>query len=397
MDKARARLPRGVWALGFVSLFMDISSEMVHALLPVFLVGTLGASHALVGLIEGLGEATAQVVKFLSGWLSDRTGRRKPLALLGYGLSALTKPAFALAQGAGLVLAARVTDRVGKGIRGAPRDAMIADMVPEAQRGAAYGLRQSLDTIGAFIGPLLALGLMWALAGDVRMVFALSVIPAVVAVAVLWVHVREPGRDHGAGRAVPDLSFAAMARLGRGFWSLVGIGAVLTLARLSEAFLILRALDLGLPGWAAPLVLVGMNIVYALTATPFGARSDRTGRRGILVAGFLVLAVALGLMGVAGDLWVMGAAVLLWGLHMGMTQGLLAAEVAGAAPKAMRGTAFGLFNLVTGLALLVANGAGGAIWAVQGATAACALAAGCAVLGAALLVLRRPAPAQTAA
>jgi len=377
----RPNLPRSIVALGFVSLLMDISSEMIHGLLPLFVVGTLGASALVLGLIEGLGEATASLVKLFSGLWSDRLGRRKPLAVAGYALSALTKPLFALAGVPGVVLAARLADRVGKGIRGAPRDALVADLVPEAQRGAAYGLRQSMDTVGAFIGPLAAIALMAAFAGNVRLVFWLAIIPALGAVAVLVVFVREPEARRPAPAARPRLTRAGMSALGRRFWLVVGIGAVLTLARFSEAFLILRASEAGLAMALAPGVLVVMNLVYALAAWPLGALSDRIGRRGLLLAGFgvlaaadLVLAFAPGLVGVA-------AGVALWGLHMGLTQGLLAAEVAEAAPAPLRATAFGAFNLVTGVVLLAANALAGALWAGFGAGAAFGAGAGFAVLG----------------
>ena len=360
---------------------MDISSEMIHGLLPLFVVGTLGASAMVLGLIEGLGEATASVVKLFSGLWSDRIGRRKPLAVAGYALSALTKPLFALAGVPGVVLAARVADRVGKGIRGAPRDALVADLVPEAQRGAAYGLRQSMDTVGAFVGPLAAIALMAAFAGNVRLVYWLAIIPALVAVLVLVMFVREPEARRPAPAVRPSLTRAGMAALGPRFWLVVAVGVVLTLARFSEAFLILRASEAGLAMALAPGVLVVMNVIYALAAWPLGALSDRIGRRGLLLAGFavliaadLVLAFASGLAGVA-------VGVALWGLHMALTQGLLAAEVAAAAPAPLRATAFGAFNLVTGVVLLAANALAGALWAAFGAGAAFAAGAGFAALG----------------
>ena len=360
-------LPRGVIALGFVSMFMDISSESVHALLPLFLVGTLGASTFIVGLIEGLGEATAQISKLFSGVLSDRTGKRKPLAVLGYGLSAVTKPLFALAGGAGAVLTARLADRVGKGIRGAPRDALVADMVPEAQRGAAYGLRQSMDTVGALLGPLLAMALL-ALTGDVRTVFWLAILPAMIAVAVLVIYVREPETaSPPKGRVA--LTRASLVALGRPFWGVVLLGAVLTLARVSEAFLILKAGDVGLQIGMAPVVLMLFNLVYALSAWPVGVLSDRIGQRGLLLAGFGLLVLADLLLAVAGSVELVLLGVAIWGLHMGMTQGLLAAAVARHAPDHMRATAFGAFNLVTGFALLAGNAIAGGLWSLVGPAA----------------------------
>jgi len=360
-------LPRGVIALGFVSMFMDISSESVHALLPLFLVGTLGASTFIVGLIEGLGEATAQISKLFSGVLSDRTGKRKPLAVLGYGLSGVTKPLFALAGGGGAVLTARLADRVGKGIRGAPRDALVADMVPEAQRGAAYGLRQSMDTVGALLGPLLAMALL-ALTGDVRTVFWLAILPAMIAVAVLVIYVREP-ETASPPKARVALTRASLVALGRPFWGVVLLGAVLTLARVSEAFLILKAGDVGLQIGMAPVVLMLFNLVYALSAWPVGVLSDRIGQRGLLLAGFGLLVLADLLLAVAGSVELVLLGVAIWGLHMGMTQGLLAAAVARHAPDHMRATAFGAFNLVTGFALLAGNALAGGLWSLVGPAA----------------------------
>ena len=386
-----ARLPRGIIALGFVSLFMDVSSEMIHGLLPVFLTVTLGASAAALGLIEGIGEATASATKFVSGFLSDRSGRRKPLAVLGYGLSALTKPIFALAGSPGVVLAARSADRVGKGIRGAPRDALVADLVPEPQRGAAYGLRQTMDTIGALIGPLAAIALMAASGDNVRLVFWLAILPALVAVTVLVVFVREPEKPvREAGAPRPRLDRQSLAGLGSAFWLVVALGSVMTLARFSEAFLILRAGEAGLPDALAPAVLVVMNLVYALSAWPAGVLSDRLGRRGLLAWGFalliaadVVLAFGTGLAGVA-------AGIALWGLHMGLTQGLLAAAVAAAAPASLRATAFGVFNLVTGAALLAGNAIAGVLWAQAGSAATFWAGAGFAALGLAGFLLVRP-------
>lgn len=384
----RANLPRGVVALGFVSLFMDISSEMIHGLLPVFLTGTLGASVVLVGLVEGLGEAVAQIVKVFSGALSDRLGRRKPLLLLGYGLAALTKPVFAVAGGPGTVLGARLADRIGKGIRGAPRDALVADLVPEAARGAAYGLRQSMDTVGAFLGPLLAIALMALTGGDIRLVFALATLPAAVAVAILLAGLREPARHHPAGPR-PRLDRHAVSGLPAAFWAVVALGAVLAVARVSEAFLILKVAEVGLATAHVPFVLVILNVVYAFTAWPAGILSDRIGRRGLLTVSLLVLALALALLAVAATLAVALLGIALWGLHMGLSQGLLAAAVADSAPQSLRGTAFGVFNLVGGLATLAANAGAGLLWAAGGAALAFGTGAVAALL-ALLLVLARP-------
>lgn len=353
-------LPRPIWILGFVSMFMDISSEMIHALLPVFLVTVLGASALSVGIIEGIAEATASITKVFSGAISDWVGKRKALAALGYGLAALTKPVFPLAEGVGVLVAARFVDRIGKGIRGAPRDALVADLAPADLRGSAFGLRQSLDTVGAFIGPFLAMGLMWLSANDYRLVFWVAVIPAFLAFGLILFGVQEPERRETGSK--PPLRLADAVRMSRGFWVATGIAAVLTLARFSEAFLILRAQGLGFPPAAAPLVLVVMNIVYAAAAYPAGALSDRLGRRGILAAGIALLVLSdLVLAAASGPATVL-VGVALWGLHMGFTQGLLASLVADTAPPALRGTAFGLFNLVGGVAVLAASVLAGALW-----------------------------------
>ncbi|MCZ8236365.1 MAG: MFS transporter [Inhella sp.] len=364
----RGRVPAGVWVLGFVSLLMDVSSEMVHSLLPLFMVGSLGLSATAVGLIEGLAEATALVVKVFSGVLSDRLGRRKGLAVLGYSLGALTKPVFALANGAGVVLGARLLDRVGKGIRGAPRDAMVADMTPPASRGAAFGLRQSLDTVGAFLGPLLAVGLMLLWDSNIRAVFWVAVLPGLLAVLLLWIGVREPPRGDRAESGVP-IDRTVLTRLGPSYWWVVAVGAVFTLARFSEAFLVLRAEGSGIPLAMVPLVMVAMNLVYAATAYPFGRWSDRVGHGGLLAAGLGMLVLADVVLASSTHPGVLLLGVALWGMHMGMTQGLLAALVASTAPAPWRGTAFGVFNLVCGLALLLASGAAGLLWDAHGPSA----------------------------
>lgn len=354
-------MPRAIWVLGFVSMLMDISSELIHSLLPLFLVGTLGVSVVMVGLIEGVAESTALIVKVFSGVLSDHFRRRKTLAVVGYALGALTKPAFALAQGAGVVVAARFVDRVGKGIRGAPRDALVADLVPPEQRGAAYGLRQSLDTVGAFLGPLLGTVLMLLLANDFRAVFWVAVIPGLLAVLLLMAGVREPEAAPGLVSGSP-IHREALRRLGTVYWRVVIIGAVFTLARFSEAFLVLRAQQLGVAASFVPLVMVAMNLVYALSAYPFGKLSDSMSHGRLLGWGLVVLIAADATLAFASGWQVMLVGVALWGLHMGMTQGLLAAMVADTAPDDLRGTAFGLFNLVSGVAMLMASGIAGLLW-----------------------------------
>jgi MFS family permease len=359
-----SRLPVGIWVLGFVSLFMDISSEMIHGLLPLFLTSELGASTEIVGLIEGVGEATASISKLFSGRVSDKLGKRKVLAVVGYGLGALSKPLFALASTSSLVLAARFSDRVGKGIRGAPRDAMIGEMVPSGLRGAAYGLRQSLDTVGAFTGPLIAVALMAALHDNFRLVFWLALIPGLLSVLVLVFGVREPA--HEATESPRLLRLGGLRAMGTTYWIVVGIGAVLTLARFSEAFLILRAQTIGLSLALAPLVLVVMNVVYALSAYPLGALSDRVDRKHLLAIGFVALIVADVILAVAPNLPTVMVGVAVWGLHMGMTQGLLAALVADEAPQNLRATAFGAFNFVSGIALLLASLTAGTLWDMVG-------------------------------
>lgn len=380
-------LPRAIWVLGFVSLFMDISSEMVHSLLPMFLVGPLGLSVLVVGLIEGVAEATALVTKVFSGALSDWLGRRKVLAVAGYALGALTKPAFALAQGAGVVVAARFIDRIGKGVREAPRDALIADVTPAPLRGAAYGLRQALDTVGACTGPLLAMGLMALFSDDFRAVFWVAVLPGLVAVALLAFGVREPVREATSSPTNP-IRREALARLGGDYWAVVGVGGVFALARFSEAFLVLRAGQIGIPIGLVPLVMVVMNLVYAATAYPFGKLADRMSHARLLAWGLAALVSADLLLGMANHWALLLAGTALWGLHMGLTQGLLAAMVAGTSPADLRGTAFGLFNLVSGVALLAASAVAGALWDRFGAPAAFAGGACFALLSLAALALR---------
>jgi MFS family permease len=361
-------LPPSIWALGFVSLLMDISSEMIHSLLPVFMVTVLGASMLTVGLIEGAAEATALIVKVFSGALSDYWGKRKPLALLGYGMGALSKPLFALATTTGLLLSARLIDRVGKGIRGAPRDALIVDITPSEQRGAAFGLRQSLDTVGAVLGPLLAIGLMLLWANDFRAVFWVAVIPGALSALVLLLGVREPNTPQSGTRVNP-ISRANLKRLSSAYWWVVAIGAVFTLARFSEAFLVLRAQQGGLALAWTPLVLIGMNLIYAALAYPFGKLADRMNHTMLLAWGLVALVAADALLAWRNQGGVLWAGIALWGLHMAMTQGLLATMVADTAPDDLRGTAYGFFNLMSGLALLLASGLAGLLWDQLGASA----------------------------
>jgi MFS family permease len=360
------RIPSGIWVLGVVSLLMDVSSEMIHALLPLFMVTVLGTTAFTVGLIEGLAESTALIVKIFSGALSDYLGKRKALALFGYALGAFTKPVFAIASTAGAILGARFVDRIGKGIRGAPRDALIADLCPAEIRGAAFGLRQSLDTVGAFIGPLLAVGLMLLWANDFKAVFWVAVVPGMMAVALLFFGIREPPRHTTEKRDNP-FSRAKLAHLGHAYWWVVAIGAVFALARFSEAFLVLRAAQSGMPIALVPLALVVMNLVYSALAYPFGKLSDHLDHGRLLAGGLLALILADLVLSASTNWITVLVGVSIWGLHMAMTQGLLANMVANAAPAELRGTAFGFFNLVSGIAMLIASVLAGVLWDRLGA------------------------------
>jgi MFS family permease len=384
------KLPSGIWILGLVSMLMDISSEMIHSLLPLFMVTTLGVSVLAVGVIEGLAESTAMVVKVFSGALSDYLGRRKGLAVLGYGLGALSKPLFAIAGGMGLLVSARLIDRVGKGIRGAPRDAMVADIAPAHLRGAAFGLRQSLDTVGAFLGPLLAVGLMLLWANDFRAVFWIAVIPALLAVALLWFGLHEPPQPARPPERVHPIRRALLQRLPAAYWAVVGIGALFTTARFSEAFLVLRAEQGGVAMALVPLVMVAMNIVYAASAYPMGKLSDRVSHHTLLALGLCVLLLADLVLASGTGIVALMAGIVLWGIHMGMTQGLLATMVADTAPAELRGTAFGFFNLVSGVSMLLASVLAGLLWNRWGASATFhAGAVICVISLLALPVLRR--------
>jgi len=355
-------IPAGVWVLGFVSLLMDVSSEMIHALLPIYLVAVLGASALTVGVIEGIAEATALITRVFSGALSDWLGRRKLLAALGYGLAAFTKPVFPLAPSAGWLIAARFVDRIGKGIRGAPRDALVADLSPLHLRGASFGLRQSLDTVGAFLGPLLAMSLMLATADNFTFVFWVAVAPAFLSLLLIVLAVREPERPAGLRQIGNPISRAELSLLGSAYWWVVAAAAVFTLARFSEAFLLLKAQSVGLSVALIPAVLVLMNIVYALAAYPAGMLSDRLGRSALLLAGLIVLILADLLLAAAENLPAVALGVAAWGLHMGLTQGLLATLIADTAPTELRGTAFGVFNLICGAAVLAASVIAGTLW-----------------------------------
>jgi MFS family permease len=360
--RSAARLPRTVWALGLVSLFMDASSESIHGLLPLFLTVSLGASAAMVGLIDGAGEAVASITKMLSGALSDRTGRRKPLVLLGYGLAALSKPLFPIAGSAAVVFAARVADRLGKGIRGAPRDALVADVTPPKLRGRAFGLRQALDTVGAIIGPLAAIALMAAFADNIRLVFWIATIPAVIAALVVWFAVSEDAGPAPPRKAHPPIRIADLRRLPRDFWQVIAIATVFTLARFSEAFLVLKASAVGLPLALAPLVLVAMSVVYAAGSYPAGAWADRAPARRLLMVGLICLVAADLTLAAAASVAIAFAGIAVWGAHMALSQGLMGKLVADHAPPELRGSSFGIFHLTTGVATLAASVTAGLLW-----------------------------------
>ena len=382
-------IPGSIWALGFVSLFMDMSSELVHSLLPVFMVSVLGASVLSVGLVEGVAEAATAVTRLFSGSLSDYLGRRKGLTVFGYGMSALAKPLFAMAPTVGWVFGARFIDRVGKGIRAAPRDALVGDLAPPEMRGACYGLRQSLDTVGALLGPALAIALMALMAADMRAVFWFAVIPGTASVLILILAVREPQRTRSPGAARTPIRLASLARLGRAYWWVVIIGSLLTLARFSEAFLVLRAQSAGMSMTLVPSVLVVMSALYAVSAYPAGVISDRIGRGPLLALGFLALLAADVVLALATTTWQVMAGAALWGLHMGLTQGLLAALVTDASPAGLRGTAFGFFNFSTSLMLLAAGVLAGLLWDLYGPPAAFLAGAGFTVLALLGLSARR--------
>jgi MFS family permease len=383
-------LPRSIWALGFVSLLMDTSSELVHSLLPILMTTVLGASMLTVGIIEGVAEATASILKVFSGVVSDYIRKRKWLVVLGYALAAVTKPVFPLASTIGWVFGARFVDRIGKGIRGAPRDALVADIVTPRLRGAAYGLRQALDSVGAFLGPLLAVVFMIWLANDIKSVLWIAVIPAFLAVFLLIVAVREPEPREPVAGPRNRLTFTNAKLLPLRYWLVVALGAVFTLARFSEAFLILRAQDVGLAIAYVPAIMIVMNIVYAGFAYPAGAAADRVSARTLLVLGLGMLIVADILLVVAASPWIAFLGAAFWGLHMALTQGLLSKLVADTAPTAFRGSAFGIFNLVSGGALLLASVIAGSLWSVFGPSATFIAGGSFAALAAMGLLLYRP-------
>ncbi len=355
------QLPQTVWVLGMVSLLTDISSEMIHSVLPLFLVSQLGAAVLTVGLIEGIAEATASVVKVFSGALSDYLGKRKALAVLGYGLSTFVKPLFFFATSPAWVLVARFADRVGKGIRVAPRDALVADTTPVSMRGAAYGLRQSLDTVGAFLGPLTAFGLLAIAPQNFRLIFALALIPGFLAVSLLVAGIQEPEGKTAQPKTNP-LRWEALGTLGSKYWFLLAIALLFNLGNSSDAFLLLRAQQSGIGAAFVPLTLVVMNVFYSLSAYPAGVLSDRIGRLELLVSGFLIYALAYLGFAFVQQPWQVWGLFALYGLHLGLSQGILLALIADTVPLELRGTAFGFLNLVVGIALLPASLLAGYLW-----------------------------------
>lgn len=390
------KLPKGIWALGFVSMFMDTSSELVHSLLPIFMATTLGASMVTIGIVEGFAEAAAAFTKVFSGVISDYFRKRKFLAVVGYGLAAITKPIFPLATSIGWVFGARFVDRIGKGIRGAPRDALVAEITPAQLRGAAYGLRQALDSVGAFVGPLLAVVFMIWFANDIKAVLWVAVIPAFIAVFLLIVGVQEPESPGHASADRNHLTLSDAKRLSPRYWLVVALGAVFTLARFSEAFLILRARDVGLAVGYVPVIMIVMNVVYSIFAYPAGAAADRISARTLLLMGLGALVIADIVLAIAASPGIALLGSAFWGLHMALTQGLFSKLVADTAPADLCGTAFGIFNLVSGGAVLLASVIAGSLWSMFGASATFIAGALFAALAATGLILYRPQTRTTA-
>lgn len=360
-------IPTSVWALGLVSLFMDMSSDMIRSLLPVFMVSVLGASVSAVGLIEGIAEATALITKMFSGVLSDYLGRRKLLTVLGYSLSALTKPLFPLSSSLKLAGAALFGDRIGKGLRDAPRDALLSALAPEQIRGACFGLRQALDTVGAFLGPLIAMLGLFIFAGTIRSVLWLATIPAIISVLLLIFFVKEPKKAPDQ-TVLPSFKFRAITQVNRQYWWVVAIAGVVSLARFSQAFLILKARTIGVPLYFLPLVIIVMNSAYASGAYPIGKLSDRVPRKYVLALGLVFLIGADLLLGFANNWWVFTGGILLTGLHLAFTEGLFGSMVADLTPLEIRGTAYGIFNLVSGFAALGASVTAGLLWDIYGSS-----------------------------
>lgn len=373
------RVPALVWVLGRVSLLTDISSEMILAVLPVYLGTVMGVSMATIGLIEGIAEATAAVMRVFAGAIGDRLGRYKAIVVFGYGLSALSKIVFPFAGSPAPIFAARIIDRVGKGLRTSPRDAMIARATHPSILGRAFGIRQSLDTLGAVFGPLLAIVILGVTHNDFQLLFWIAVAPGVLAVIVLTRAAEEPNGGATPLQRIP-LTRADLARLGFAFWWIAAGAAFLTFGRGAKAFLVLRTEDVGVPLWLVPIAFVIMNTVYAATAYPVGGLSDRIDRRRLLAAGIVVLILSDVVLAMASGPWVGLLGVVLWGLHFGMTQGVLATLVVDSAPEPLRGTAFGAFSLLSGFALVASGALGGMVWDAWGPSTLFWLATGAATL-----------------
>lgn len=389
LTKDNRRLPRDVWALGFVSLFMDISSETVYGILPLFLFSVLGASVTSIGFLEGVAEATALILKVISGPLSDLLKKRKPLIILGYSMGALSKPLFAIATSVPFVFAVRVFDRMGKGIRGASRDAMLADIAPEKMRGESFGVRQALDTTGAYLGPLLAIFLLWLTHNNFRVVFWIAGIPGVLSVLVLYFGVREKEHEEKTKSKI-RLKFSELKQFHISFWFISVVGAVFQLARFSDAFLILRGKDLGIDVKFTPFILIVMYAVYSLASYPVGRLSDKIRREWFLIAGFIVLMMADMVLAYAQNLYVGLIGIGLWGFHMGLSKGTLETLVADTCPSNYRGTSYGIFNLFSAIALLIASTIAGILWDQFGPKATFLASAAISLLSLLLFVVSKP-------
>lgn len=352
-------LNRNVFFTGLVSLFMDISSEMVYPLVPLFLTGVLGATKTTVGIIEGIAEATASILKVFSGWLSDRFGRRKLLMGLGYGISAVSRPLIAAAGTSFQVLTARFIDRVGKGVRTSPRDAIIADSADNARLGLAFGFHRSMDTVGAIIGPGIAFLLLFLFADNLRLVFYASAIPAVIAVVVIVLFIKEKRKSREELAALPKLSISAFNGPFRKYLIVI---AVFSIGNFADAFLVLQAEHLGVRKELIPVIYLVFNIVYALSSAPMGALADKVGLRNMVIASFVVYAsiyAAVGLSSSYIHIWILFP---LYGIYKGMSEGTQKAYLALLAPAQQKATAFGVYHTVVGVMLLPASIIAGYLW-----------------------------------
>jgi MFS family permease len=382
---SRPTLPRNVWILGFVSLLMDLSSEIYHSLLPAFVTLVLGLPVTALGAIDGIAEATANFAKLFSGRLSDRSLKRKPWIVVGYGLAALSKPLFPLATGAATLMGARFADRIGKGIRGSPRDAMVADETPPEIRGRAFGLRQSLDTVGALLAPLVAIGLMALFVSDIRKVFWLAVTPAACSFLLASLALREPEQHLAPLKRSPF--FAGFKQLNKETKRLLAVGFLFALARFSEAFLILKGIEIGLTEAQSPVTLALFNLAYVALAYPAGVLSDRMSPRSLLMAGMALLVAGDLVLAKSDGMTGLVVGVIFWGAHMALTQGIFSRMIADSAPEELRATSFGAFWFVSGVAGLLASLGAGLLWDREGSAATFATSAGVAAMALAMLSL----------